>query len=71
MRGASKGVLITTSRFSSQAETAAKMIPSMRILLIDGDRLAGLMIRYNVGVRTERTVEIKKLDFDYFEPDVV
>lgn len=71
MRGASKGVLITTSRFSSQAETAAKMIPSMRIVLIDGDRLAGLMIRHNVGVRTERTVEIKKLDFDYFEPDVV
>lgn len=71
MRGASKGVLITTSRFSSQAETAARMIPSMRIVLIDGDRLAGLMIRYNVGVRTERTVDIKKLDLDYFEPDAV
>ncbi|WP_439579357.1 restriction endonuclease [Elioraea sp.] len=71
MRGASKGVLITTSRFSNQAETAARTIPSMRIVLIDGDRLAGLMIRHNVGVRTERTVEIKKLDFDYFEPDAV
>lgn len=71
MRGASKGVLITTSRFSSQAETTAKMIPAMRIVLIDGDRLAALMIRHNVGVRTERTVEIKKLDFDYFEPDAV
>ena len=71
MRGASKGVLITTSRFSSEAEAAARMIPSMRIVLIDGDRLAALMIRHNVGVRTERIVEIKKLDFDYFEPDAV
>ncbi|MFQ3622984.1 MAG: restriction endonuclease [Acetobacteraceae bacterium] len=71
MRGASKGVLITTSRFSSQAEATAKMIPAMRIVLIDGDRLAALMIRHNVGVRTERTVEIKKLDVDYFEPDAV
>jgi restriction system protein len=71
MRGATKGVLITTSSFTQQAEQAARTIPSLRIVLIDGDRLADLMIRHNVGVRTERTVEIKKVDLDYFEPDAV
>jgi restriction system protein len=71
MRGATKGVLITTSSFTQQAEQAARTIPSLRIVLIDGDRLADLMTRHNVGVRTERTVEIKKVDLDYFEPDTV
>jgi restriction endonuclease Mrr len=40
-----------------------------RMVLIDGERLAELMIRHGDGVRTDRTVEIKKLDVDYFEPD--
>lgn len=71
MRGASKGVLLTTSTFTTAAQEAARANPSTRVVLIDGDRLAALMIRHNVGVRTERTVEIKKLDFDYFEPDAV
>jgi restriction system protein len=69
MKGASKGVLITTSRFSTNAINAARSIPSMRIVLIDGDRLAELMIRHGVGVRTDRTIELRKLDLDYFEPD--
>jgi restriction system protein len=71
MRGATKGVLLTTSTFTKSAQDAARANPSTRVVLIDGDRLAALMIRHNVGVRTERTVEIKKLDFDYFEPDAV
>ncbi|WP_114373663.1 restriction endonuclease [Elioraea thermophila] len=69
MRGANKGVLITTSTFTRQAEEAARTIPSLRIVLIDGDRLADLMIRHNVGVRTKRTIEIKDVDLDYFEPE--
>ncbi|WP_308446393.1 restriction endonuclease [Elioraea sp.] len=69
MRGATKGVLLTTSTFTKSAQEAARVNPSTRVVLIDGDRLAGLMVRHNVGVRTERTVEIKKLDLDYFEPD--
>ena len=69
MRGASKGVLITTSTFTRQAEDAARSIPSLRIVLIDGDRLADLMIRHDVGVRTKRTIEIKDIDLDYFEPE--
>ena len=69
MRGATKGVLITTGTFTRQAEEAARTIPSLRIVLIDGERLADLMIRHSVGVRTKRTIEIKDVDLDYFEPE--
>jgi restriction system protein len=62
---ASKGVFITTSSFSRSAqETAARL--GKRIVLIDGDQLAALMIRYDVGVRIEETFHIKKIDEDFF-----
>ena len=38
-----------------------------KIVLMEGDELARLMIRYNVGVRDDRMVVIKKLDEDFFE----
>jgi restriction system protein len=38
-----------------------------RIILIDGAELTRLMIRYGVGVRTERTIELRRIDLDYFE----
>ena len=38
-----------------------------RPVLIDGEKLTKLMIQYGVGVRIERTVEIKRIDLDYFE----
>jgi restriction system protein len=65
-KGASKGVFITASSFSPQAIEFAKQVPQ-RPILIDGERLTKLMIQYGVGVRTERTVEIKRIDLDYFE----
>ncbi len=65
-KGASKGVFITTSSFADTAFAFAKQVPQ-RIILIDGDKLARLMVQYGVGVRTERTVEIKRIDLDYFE----
>ena len=65
-QGASKGVFITTSSFSSGAVEFSKQVPQ-RIVLIDGDKLGKLMIQYGVGVRVERTVEIKRIDIDYFE----
>jgi restriction system protein len=68
-RGATKGVLLTTSSFSKPAIEAARANPTMRVVLIDGERLTALMIRHGVGVRTDRTVEIRKIDLDYFEPD--
>jgi hypothetical protein len=40
---------------------------AQRIILIDGAELTRLMIRYGVGVRTERTIELRRLDLDYFE----
>lgn len=64
--GATKGVFITTSSFSSAAIQFAEQVPQ-KIILIDGDRLTQLMIQYDVGVRVERTVQIKRIDLDYFE----
>ncbi|MFT4278549.1 MAG: restriction endonuclease [Rhodopseudomonas sp.] len=63
---ASKGLFVTTSYFSPSAVETAKYL-SKRIVLIDGIQLAKLMIRHNVGCRVEETLEIKKIDEDYFE----
>ncbi len=66
--GASKGVLITTSTFSGSARQAAQKVAQgiQSIRLIDGQELAALMIRHGVGVVTEFTYEVKKLDANYF-----
>lgn len=63
---ASQGVFITTSRFSTDARTYAEQVPT-RVVLIDGDRLTRLMIRYGVGVQVKRTVQIVEMDEDFFE----
>ncbi len=63
---ASKGLFVTTSGFSTSARETADFL-SKRIVLIDGDRLAALMIRHNVGCRVEETLHIRKLDEDFFE----
>jgi len=68
-KGARKGVFLTTSRFTREAEEYAKRQQQTRIVLIDGDRLTDLMLRYEVGVRAERTIVLKKIDTDYFDPD--
>ena len=65
-RGANKGVLITTSSFSKAALTAATQLGSLRLVLIDGDQLTNLMVRFNVGVRVARTIEIKDVNLNYF-----
>ncbi len=66
-KSAQKGVLITTSSFSKAAIDAAKQSGALRLVLIDGAELTNLMIRFNVGVRISRTIEIKRIDLDYFE----
>lgn len=66
--GATKGVFVTTSSYSSGATEYAKHL-TQRIILIDGQRLAELMIEYNVGVRVARTVEFKRVDEDFFTED--
>jgi restriction system protein len=65
-RGATKGVFVTTSHFAPAAKAYAERIPQ-RLILIDGDELTRLMVQYGVGVRTERTIELRKLDLGYFE----
>ena len=67
--GASKGVFVTTSSFSQHAKDYAAGL-QQRIILIDGSRLAELMIEFGVGVRISRTVQVKRLDDDYFEDQV-
>ena len=66
-KGAQKGVLITTSTFSKAAVNVASQSGHLRLVLIDGDELTRLMIRFSVGVRVARTVELKRIDLDYFE----
>lgn len=63
---AKKGIFLTTSNFSSEAVQYAAFIDS-RIVLIDGEQLADLMIDAGVGVSKVATYEVKRLDSDYFE----
>jgi restriction system protein len=63
--GAAKGVFVTTSEFSAQAKEFVKHLPQ-RIVLIDGKRLAELMIEHKVGIRVERSIEVKRIDEDFF-----
>lgn len=63
---ANKGVFITTSSFSSEAEEYTNIISS-KIILLDGRQLAKLMVDHNVGVAQVGLYEIKKIDSDYFE----
>jgi restriction system protein len=63
--GARKGVFITTSSFSKDAADYVLNI-DRKIVLIDGEMLATLMMDHNVGVSTVVSYEIKKVDLDYF-----
>lgn len=63
---AQKGVFITTSGFTAQALDFGKSVEG--IVLVDGARLAGLMIDHEVGI-TARTVRIPKIDSDYFDEE--
>jgi restriction system protein len=65
---ARKGVYITTSTFSDEARRYVDSIES-KIVLIDGQRLAGLMIDFEVGVTTVSTYQVKRIDSDYFNGD--
>lgn len=63
---AHKGVFITTSSFVQTAVDYARTI-SQKVILIDGQRLAELMIEHGIGVTTTRTIALKRIDSDYFE----
>jgi restriction system protein len=63
---ASKGIFITTSDFSRDAQDYVSKIGS-KIVLIDGAKLAELMIDFGVGVTMEAAYEVKRIDTDFFE----
>ena len=65
-KGAHKGLFITTSHFSRQAQNFVDKHMTARIVLVDGKKLTDLMIQYGVGVSTVHTYEIKRTDSDYF-----
>ena len=71
-KGANKGVLITTSTFLPKAlETADRVSgPSQFIRLIAGAELSRLMIEYDIGVMTETTYYVKKVDENYFADEL-
>lgn len=63
---ASKGVFITTSAFNANALAYANGL-HQKVILIDGRRLAELMIEHGIGVAEEHAYRIKKIDSDYFD----
>ena len=61
-----KGLFITTAKFSDAAREYAK---NQHIILVDGQKLAELMIEFDVGVSTQKTYKIKRIDSDFFNED--
>jgi len=66
LQRARKGVFFTTSDFTKSARDSATRSES-RVVLINGKKLAELMVDYKVGVSVTSTLELKRLDSDYFE----
>ncbi len=65
-KGATKGVFFTTSRFAAPARAAAAASPQHKVILIDGERLAQLLVEHGLGVSTIGSYAIKRLDSDFF-----
>ena len=65
MKRARKGVFITTSQFSAEALQYVGMIEK-KIVLIDGKKLAELMVTHDKGVAVKDTYQVKTIDSDYF-----
>jgi restriction system protein len=66
---ASKGIIFTASSFSTGAWEYARHV-SPRVVLVDGERLAELMIDHNVGVSDREKYSVKRVDGDYFGEDL-
>ena len=63
---AAGGVVITTSRFSPEADHFAEGIKP-RVILIDSARLGSLMVTYGVGVQATQQFTLVEVDEDFFE----
>ena len=69
-QGGTKGLFITTSKFTNEAIDFANKQLQVKLVLVDGKALTDLMIQYGLGVSTIRTYELKQIDMDYFEDEV-
>ncbi len=65
--GATRGVFATTSHFTPQALQAGAAYKSHRIILINGNELAHLLVEHEVGVRTIRTIRMQRVDLESYE----
>lgn len=64
---AKKGIFITTTKFSKEASEFSEKDSDHKIILINGLKLAELMIENNVGIRAVKNYTLKEIDKDYFE----
>lgn len=69
-QGATKGLFITTAKFTQQAQEYAKKQHTTKIILVDGEALAKLMMDYDLGVSVVSTYQIKKIDSDFFDSSI-
>ena len=66
-QGASKGLFITTAKFSQQAIDYAKKQHTTKVVLVDGTTLSKLVIEYDIGVSTVSAYKGKRIDSDFFD----
>jgi restriction system protein len=64
---ANKGVILTTSQFSGEAYV--QRIVGKKVVLIDGQKVAGVMLDHNVGVSRSKIYELKEVSNDFFDED--
>lgn len=69
-QGLTKGMFITTAQFTKEAINYAEKQLNCKLVLIDGEQLAKLMIEFDLGVSTVSTYKIKRIDTDFFNEDV-
>jgi len=68
-QGVNKGIFITTSYFNANAKEFVQRGSAQKVILIDGDTLLELMLKYKVGTRVEEKIDIMALDQNYFNED--
>jgi len=66
---ANKGVILTTSQFSAEAYDFIRRIVGKKVVLIDGQKVAGLMLDHDVGVSRSKIYELKEVSNDFFDED--
>lgn len=69
VQGAQKGIFITRSIYTKEAIAFVERNLNYKIVLIDGNRLADLMIEYELGVLTQYIYQVKQIDRDYFSEE--